>query len=638
MSFREPDELSAYLASLDLQPYAQYLHAQDIHSLADLRLLTADDLAACGIPPDDAAAMLALSEAPTPQRAQAPAFGALQAQAPAWEPPQTQAPAWEPPRQYEAPYKQRAREFQNCRGGKTSSGRSRARTKAAMADAEASAPALANALRGYIAMKGGSIQAQQLAEFYKSPACAGLEVPKGGALKLLRNVENSGLRFTHMPHLNKWIIALDHDAPPPPPASDLRAGAEFVPGAGYAPVDAAAPRMESDPRLRQLRMESLEALSAVQRRADNAGAPVTASGAPRSTGYIKSHHPSGAKKKIFVPTARPWTRLGHNQPKHAFTVVSYNVLSQKLLDSHRYLYHTTLRPRMRLANLQKEIGRYGAQIVCLQEIEPEHLEAFTGCVRTFKNDGEDIKRGAEVAFAPCGFPRTDGVAVLVDAGRFTIVHENALTLDGDEGKKNAGLVVTLADKEASGSLIVACAHLLFNPKRGDARLRQCVSLLRAVEEAKQQAAQPVRVVVCGDFNSYPDSAVYAFLARGSVASIALEERTAHDHCKEHPSKSVNGRCVTAHEPYQDVSIVKVSHSLALESVYASGGGEPGFTTYLPKGTKACVDYVWSSDLVPVGRLEPPPLEELRDGLPSQKFPSDHVALVARFAPAPARRA
>ena len=158
MSFREPDELSAYLASLDLQPYAQYLHAQDIHSLADLRLLTADDLAACGIPPDDAAAMLALSEAPTPQRAQAPAFGALQAQAPAWEPPQTQAPAWEPPRQYEAPYKQRAREFQNCRGGKTSSGRSRARTKASMADAEASAPALANALRGYIAMKGGSIR------------------------------------------------------------------------------------------------------------------------------------------------------------------------------------------------------------------------------------------------------------------------------------------------------------------------------------------------------------------------------------------------------------------------------------------------------------------------------------------------
>ena len=392
-------------------------------------------------------------------------LGALQAQAPAWEP-QAQAPAWEPPRQYEAPYKQRAREFQNCRGGKTSSGRSRARTKAAMADATASAPALANALRGYIAMRGGSIQAQQLAEFYKSPACAA-GGPEGWALKLLRNVENSGLRFTHMPHLNKWIIALDHDAPPPPPSSDLGASAPaFVPGArsatrpwprpisrfapadvsGRAPTDrttakqrrlakraaareagpgrAGRQRREPDPRRahgvargpvrgpaprRQCRR-------APRRRRRRRQAPVTASGGTTTTGYVKARHPSGAKKKIFVPTARPWTRLGHNQPKHAFTVVSYNVLSQKLLD---VIDTSTIRccdRGLRLANLQKEIGRYGAQIVCLQEIEPEHLEAFRGCVRTFKNDDRDIKRGAEVAFAPCGEPRTDGVAVLVDAG------------------------------------------------------------------------------------------------------------------------------------------------------------------------------------------------------------------------------
>ena len=149
---------------------------------------------------------------------------------------------------------------------------------------------------------------------------------------------------------------------------------------------------DPDPRLRQLRMESLEALSAVQRRADNAanaprplgvrgaapGIRATASGGTTTTGYVKARHPSGAKKKIFVPTARPWTRLGHNQPKHAITVASYNVLSQKLLDGHRYLYHTVLRPRTRLANLQKEIGRYGAQIVCLQEIKPVSISTIVG--------------------------------------------------------------------------------------------------------------------------------------------------------------------------------------------------------------------------------------------------------------------
>ena len=131
-----------------------------------------------------------------------------------------------------------------------------------MADAEASAPTRSAALRGCIAMKRrqhpGPVSSP---DFYKSPACARPRGPKG-ALKLLRNVENSGLKFTHMPHLNKWIIALDHDAPPPPPASDLRAGAEFVPGGGYAPVDDRRRRAWSrDPRLRQAaRMESLEAL------------------------------------------------------------------------------------------------------------------------------------------------------------------------------------------------------------------------------------------------------------------------------------------------------------------------------------------------------------------------------------------
>ena len=45
-------------------------------------------------------------------------------------------------------------------------------------------------------MRGGSIQAQQLAEFYKSP-----EVPKEGPSSLL---SKTGLRFTHMPHLNKY--------------------------------------------------------------------------------------------------------------------------------------------------------------------------------------------------------------------------------------------------------------------------------------------------------------------------------------------------------------------------------------------------------------------------------------------------
>ena len=62
MYFREADELSDYLASLNLQHYAPQLHQEDIHSLSDLQILTASDLATCGIPHDDAAEYGVLEE------------------------------------------------------------------------------------------------------------------------------------------------------------------------------------------------------------------------------------------------------------------------------------------------------------------------------------------------------------------------------------------------------------------------------------------------------------------------------------------------------------------------------------------------------------------------------------------------
>ena len=80
--------------------------------------------------------------------------------------------------------------------------RARARTKAAPAAAPRArevnpAMAFARALRGWIVSRGGRIVGTDLAQFYKSSAARGLEeVPKGGALKLLRTVAApAGLRI-----------------------------------------------------------------------------------------------------------------------------------------------------------------------------------------------------------------------------------------------------------------------------------------------------------------------------------------------------------------------------------------------------------------------------------------------------------
>jgi len=326
---------------------------------------------------------------------------------------------------------------------------------------------------------------------------------------------------------------------------------------------------------------------------------------------------------------RKWTKF-NKETKNAFTLVSYNILSQKCLDNHLYLYKDILQSETRIKALYHELKSYAAQIICLQEVEPHLLKILRKCVWSRNNE-------IDVVYAQCNPPRTDGCAILVNSQRFSIINVKRINLNAGENKPNTGIIVTLNDKQGDNILIIACTHLLFNPKRGDIRLRQCISFIHEIEEAKSKAKmntqKNVKVIVTGDFNSYPNSAIYSYLIKGYINKNALTKRTKNDNNREHPFKYVNQRCITDLKPYPDININRnlISHSLQLKSIYAINEGENAFTTYISNGTKACVDYIFANNLIPIGRLEIPLVEELREGLPSHKYSSDHIALVARFA-------
>ena len=218
-------------------------------------------------------------------------------------------------------------------------------------------------------------------------------------------------------------------------------------------MSAGAARRGDERRLMR-RHGVLEALSAVQRRADNADAAPIADLRIRPAhddGNVKARHASGAKKKICA-TARI-TRLGHPAEARLYRRL-LQCLSQ-LLDSHRYLYHTTLRGcASRTCKKQGDMAR----LYVYKKSSPgtARLQAASGPSRMTTEISRSVL-GARAVTA-------DGRRRCVGGrGRFTIVHENELTLDGDEGKKNA----CRSDTDL-GSLVVAAAHLLFNPKRGDA--------------------------------------------------------------------------------------------------------------------------------------------------------------------------
>ncbi|KMU75993.1 CCR4 protein [Coccidioides immitis RMSCC 3703] len=125
------------------------------------------------------------------------------------------------------------------------------------------------------------------------------------------------------------------------------------------------------------------------------------------------------------------------------------------------------------------------------------------------------------------------------------------------------------------------------------------------------SASQIPILVCGDFNSCPGSAVYNLLAHGRMA-------------EEHPDLE--------QRLYGNLSRMGMSHPFTLKSAYSTIG-ELSFTNYTP-GFTDVIDYIWySSNTLQVtallGEVDKEYLKRV-PGFPNYHFPSDHLALMAEF--------
>ncbi|GBL88280.1 2',5'-phosphodiesterase 12 [Araneus ventricosus] len=111
------------------------------------------------------------------------------------------------------------------------------------------------------------------------------------------------------------------------------------------------------------------------------------------------------------------------------------------------------------------------------------------------------------------------------------------------------------------------------------------------------------IIFCGDFNSLPHSPTYNFLMSGKYECSANWNR----------SSDASGDTV-------------LEHSLSLDSAC----GTPEYTNYTAEFT-GCLDYIfYSKDILEVSDVVPMPRHEqvtAQQALPSEYFPSDHIALI-----------
>ncbi|XP_070571025.1 protein angel homolog 2-like [Ptychodera flava] len=245
----------------------------------------------------------------------------------------------------------------------------------------------------------------------------------------------------------------------------------------------------------------------------------------------ESDGPSADYANMFE---RQWiyTGLGRERNKRSgleFSVLSYNILAQGLLNTNMDLYcdcpPDILDWNYRKQNILREIKDLIPDIMCLQEVEEDPFNNFfQPQLAILGYDGVFKKRTGD---------KQDGCAIFYKNSVFRLVKHKLVEyykpgvfpLDRD----NVGTIVLLQPRDkkvANQKICVANTHLLFNPKRGDVKLAQLGVLFAEIDNIafRKVTHGDVKyhpVILCGDMNSEPYSPLYKFINRGKLQYDSL---------------------------------------------------------------------------------------------------------------------
>ncbi|XP_010148893.1 PREDICTED: protein angel homolog 2 isoform X2 [Eurypyga helias] len=381
-----------------------------------------------------------------------------------------------------------------------------------------------------------------------------------------------------------------------------------------------------------------------------------------------------------------------SEAKFDFTVMSYNILSQNLLEDNSHLYkHCRQRLLIwtyRFPNILQEIKQLDADVLCLQEVQEDHYRT-------------EIKSSLESLGYHCEYKvrtgrKPDGCAICFKTSKFSLISSNPVEFFRHDipllDRDNVGLVLLLQPRlpcKTNAAVCVANTHLLYNPRRGDIKLTQLAMLLAEIASvAPQEDGTFCPIIICGDFNSVPGSPLYRFIKEGklnyeglAIGKVSGQEQFPRgqrilsipiwpkklgisQNCeyeiKRQPKEENAGEKCEAAKPEKAQEIVlaseklssKLQHHFKLSSVYSHYFPETGVpeVTTCHSRSAVTVDYIFYSaanddtaaqpgaedsfhgGLKLLGRLALLTEKDLWtvNGLPNENNSSDHLPLLAEF--------
>lgn len=324
--------------------------------------------------------------------------------------------------------------------------------------------------------------------------------------------------------------------------------------------------------------------------------------------------------------------------KRTFTVLSYNTLCQHYATPKMYRYTPSwaLSWDYRRNKLKEQILSYDSDLLCLQEVESKTFEEYwVPLLDKHGYTGIFHAKARAKTMHSKDSKKVDGCCIFFKRDQFKLITKDAMDFSGAwmkhkkfqrtedylnraMNKDNVALLLKLQHIPSGDSIWAVTTHLHWDPKFNDVKTFQVGVLLDHLEtlpkeETSHNFRQDIKkspVLICGDFNSYINSAVYELISTGRVQM----------------HQEGNGR------DFGYMSERNFSHNLALKSSYNCIGELP-FTNFTPSFTDV-IDYIWFSTHALrvrglLGEVDPEYVSKFI-GFPNDKFPSDHIPLLARF--------
>eukprot|EP01083_Nonionella_stella_P251172 866880_1 len=364
------------------------------------------------------------------------------------------------------------------------------------------------------------------------------------------------------------------------------------------------------------------------------------------TDLVLSRAPDPAKRNLV--TAKTSGPRGGER----FRVVTYNILAEiyATLQQYPYCDFWALSWDYRFQNILREVLDACPDVICMQEVQADHYETHVYNALSEAGFEGVYKQKTRASMGLAG--KVDGCALFWRRSKFHLVESYSIEFNelaqrqatqvlgmnprSEEGmaylnrlsKDNVAQLVVLelaqpsmssrSNRDPINQVCIANTHLYSNKDFPDVKLWQSWQLLQELETFVMSRGQNLPLMICGDFNSTPDTAVYDLLSRQAVHP-------------GHPDVNMNNGDDSTPNILPDA--MSINHSFQLGSVYHTVMGEEPKSTNYTELFKGVLDYMWysASNLRPLSCAPVPDeaaLTKHGEALPSTQYSSDHIMLIS----------